>query len=191
MTAQPGSAPAPVPPPPWTCSLSAVVRLGVGRGGVTALAVVAYADTPVGPYGEALLAELRLPLRISVPWIVVDSAASAAGGREHWGLPKSVTRLDVDVDLRRGHQRASAATPPDDLRLRARAVGPRVPVVSAAVLAQPGRGPAALHFRGRARPALVRVTGGPSPGTGPGAVLTGVLRLAAPSRPADVPGSPS
>ena len=172
----------PVPPPPWTCRLSAVVRLGVRRRRLTALGVVAYADTPVGPYGEVLLAELRLPLRVTVPWIVVDSAASAAGGRQHWGLHKSVTHLDVDVDLDRDRLRASASTPPDDLRLRARAGGPRVPVAGAAALVQPGRAPAALGFRGRARPAVVRVTGGPSPGTGPGMVLDGVLHLAAPRR---------
>jgi hypothetical protein len=168
------------PPPPWTCRLSAVVRLGRRRRGLTALAVVAYAETPVGPYGEALLAELRLPLRISVPWIVVDSAASAAGGQQHWGLPKAVTEVDLEVGLDRDRQRARVSHPPDDLRLHARAVGPRLPVLGAAVLAQPGRGPAALRFRGRARPAVVRVTGGPSPGAGPGAVLDGVLRLAAP-----------
>ena len=173
-------APGPAPVPPWTCRLCAVVRLGVGRRSLTALAVVAYAETPVGPYGEALLADLRLPLRITVPWIVVDSAASAAGGREHWGLPKTETQLDLEVGLDRDAQRARVAMTPTDLRLHARAVGPRLPVVGAAVLAQPGRGPAALRFGGRARAALVRVTGGPSAGTGPGAVLDGVLRLAAP-----------
>jgi hypothetical protein len=168
------------PPPPWTCRLSAVVRVGLGRRRLTALAVVAYAETPVGPYGEALLAELPLPLRITVPWIVVDSAASAAGGRQHWGLPKTETRLDLQLGLDRDSQHARVATTPDDLRLHARALGPRVPVLGAAVLAQPGRGPAVLRFRGRARPALVRVAGGPSAGTGPGAVLDGVLRLTAP-----------
>lgn len=176
----PGPAPGPAPPPPWTCRLCAVVRLGVGRRCLTALAVVAYAETPVGPYGEALLAELRLPLRLTVPWIVVDSAASAAAGREHWGLPKVQTRLELDLGLDRDHLRAGASTAPDDLRLGARAFGPSVPVVGAAVLAQPGRGPAPLRFRGRARAAFVRVTGGPSAGAGPGAVLDGVLHLSAP-----------
>lgn len=170
----------PVPPPPWTCRLTAVVRLGL-RGGVpTALAVVSYADTPVGPYGEALLAEVRPPLRVTVPWIVVDSAASAAGGRQHWGLPKTETRLELRLGLDRDVQQGRVTTAPDDLRLHARAGGPRVPLVGAGVLVQPGRGPAALRFRGRARPAWVRVTGGPSAGTGPGAVLDGVLRLATP-----------
>jgi hypothetical protein len=83
-----------VPPAPWTCRLTAVVRLGVRERRPTALAVVAYAQTPVGPYGEALLAELRLPLRISVPWIVVDSPASAAAGRQ-LALPKAVAQLEL------------------------------------------------------------------------------------------------
>ncbi len=172
----------PTPAPPWTCRLSAVVRLGTSRRGPTVLAALAYAQTPVGPYGEALLAELRPPLRITVPWIVVDSAASVAGGREHWGLPKELAQLEVDVGLDRDrpHARVTLAGGSDGLRLDARAFGPRLPVLGAAVLAQPGRGPARLRFRGRARPAVVRATGGPSAGTGPGAVLDGVLRLAAP-----------
>ena len=167
--------------PPWTCRLSAVVRLGLRSRRPTGLAVVAYAATPVGPYGEALLAELSLPLRVTVPWIVVDSAASAAAGRAHWALPKAVAQLDVAValDLDRPHADVRGQDGVE-LRLRARAAGPRVPVAGTAVLVQPGRGPAPLRFRGHARPALVRVTGGPSPGSGPGLVLDGVLHLAAP-----------
>lgn len=159
---------------------AAFVRLGVRRRRPTALAVVSYAETPVGPYGEALLAELRLPLRITVPWIVVDSATSATAGRLHWGLPKTVTGLDLQVGLDRDRQQARVSTAPDDLRLSARASGPTEPVLGAAVLAQPGRGPARLRFRGKARAALVHVDSGPSPGAGPGMVLDGVLRLAAP-----------
>ncbi len=172
----------PTPAPPWTCRLSAVVRLASSRRGPTVLAAVSYAQTPVGPYGEALLAQLRLPLRVTVPWIVVDSAASVAAGREHWGLPKELTTLEVDVALDRDRPHARVTNPggADDLRLSARAFGPRLPVVGAAVLAQPGRGPARLRVRGRARAAVVRATGGPFAGAGPGAVLDGVLRLAAP-----------
>ena len=167
-------------PPPWTCRLSALVRLGVGRRHLTALAVVAYADTPVGPYREALLAEVRPPLRVSVPWIVVDSAASLAAGRQHWALPKQHARLTIDLDAL-----SAAVQVPDaagELRVRARAFGPRLPVAGVAVLRQPGRGPAPLLLTGRARPALVRVGGGPARGTGPGVLLDGVLRLRAPRR---------
>jgi hypothetical protein len=166
-------------PPPWTCRLRAVVRLGLGRGHVTALAVVAYDATPVGPYGEALLAQVRPPLRLTVPWIVVDSAASAAAGRRNWALPKHEADLSVEVHDRRAAARV-AGLPDPDLLLRARAVGPALALRCAAVLEQPGRGPAPLRWRGRARPALVHVDGGPAPGTGPGALLEGVLHLAAP-----------
>lgn len=169
-----------LPPAPWTCRLTAVVRLSVRRRRPTALAVVSYAATPVGAYREALLAELRLPLRITVPWIVVDSPASAAAGRRTWGLPKDVAQLELDVGLDLDRQQARVSAPAGDLRLHARAYGPAVPVLGAAVLSQPAHGPAALRFRGRARAAGVRVEGGPAPGAGPGAVLDGVLRLAAP-----------
>jgi hypothetical protein len=175
-----GVDPSTLPPAPWTCRLTAVVRLGVRAGRPTALAVIAYAETPVGAYGEALLAELRLPLRVTVPWIVVDSPDSAAAGRQSWGLPKAVTSLDLALDLHGDHQAARVSTPSGDLRLRARAVGPALPVLGAAVLVQPGHGPAPLCFRGRARAAGVGVVGGPSAGAGPGVVLHGVLRLAAP-----------
>lgn len=165
-------------PPPWTCRLRAIVRLGIGHGGVTVLAVVAYAETPVGPYGEALLAQVRLPLAVTVPWIVVDSAASVVAGRRHWGLPKQRACLSIDLD---GLDAAVQVpgSPGDDLHLRAYAWGLTAPVRGAAALHQPERGPAPLRFRGRARPALVRVTGGPAPGAGPGAVLDGVLWLGA------------
>ena len=172
-------APSPPPPPPWTCRLRAVVRLGLGRGHLIALAVVAYDETPVGPYGEALLARVRLPLRVTVPWIVVDSAASRAAGRQHWALPKELASFAIDPD--RSGATVRASDPPAALlRVTSRAAGPRVPVRLTALLEQPGRGPAVLRFRGRARPALVRAVGGPSAGTGPGALLDGVLRLGAP-----------
>ena len=170
--------PPPPPPPPWTCRLRAVVRLGLGSGHLTVLAVVAYDSTPVGPYGEALLGQVRLPRRITVPWIVVDSAASVAAGRQHWGLPKEL----VPAVLALGPTSVVVPMPDgtEELRVRARAAGPRLPVRLAAELQQPGRGPAVLRLRGSARPALVRVVGGPAAGTGPGALLDGVLHLGAP-----------
>ena len=173
-----------VAPPPWTCRLRAVVRAGVARRSATALAVVAYAATPVGPYGEALLAHVRLPLRITVPWIVVDSSASAAAGRRNWGLPKQEVDLGVDVRARSAVARVLSGPAGGGLVLTGWALGPSLPVSCAAVLEQPGRRPAPLRFRGRARPAVVRVQGGPAQGAGPGALLEGVLVLAAPGGPA-------
>lgn len=160
-----------------------MVRLGVGRGHLTALAVVAYDETPVGPYGEALLAEAHLPLRVTVPWIVVDSAASRTAGRQHWGLPKELASVVLAADASSAVVSGVVQEPgpgEEPWRVTARAAGPRVPVRVAAVLQQPGRGPAALRFRGRARPAVVRAVGGPSAGAGPGALLDGVLHLDAP-----------
>lgn len=165
-------------PAPWTCRLRAVVRLRLDRWHLTALAVVAYEQTPVGPYGEALVARARTPLRLTVPWIVVDSAASAAAGRRNWALPKEQAELRVDLQGRPATARV--ALPDGELLLQAHVRGPALPVLGASVLEQPGRAPAPLRFRGRARPALVRVQGGPQPGAGPGALLEGVLRLAAP-----------
>jgi hypothetical protein len=167
------------PPPPWSCRLRAVVRVGLSRGRVTALAVVGYADTPVGPYGEAMLAHVRLPLTITVPWMVVDSEGSARAGRAHWGLPKQLAQLELDLDG------TSHVGPPEPvLHVRARARGPALPVRTRGVLAQPGHGRAPLRFRGRARAALVQVTGTRMPGgpplrAGPGVALDGVLRLGA------------
>ena len=166
-------------PAPWTCRLRAVVRLGLDRAHVSALAVVAYDATPVGPYAEALLAQVRLPLRLTVPWIVVDSPASALAGRRNWALPKQEADVTVEVGDRRAAARV-AGLRDADLLLRARAVGPALPVRCTAVLEQPGRGPAPLRWRGHARLALVAVDGGPAPGAGPGALLDGVLDLAAP-----------
>ncbi|CAA9345260.1 MAG: hypothetical protein AVDCRST_MAG07-2631 [uncultured Frankineae bacterium] len=155
------------------------MRRGPDGRRLTALAVVAYAETPVGPYAEALLAELRAPLRLHVPWIVVDSAASARAGREHWALPKQLASLALDLP-RSG--RLVAPPPVGEVGLTARPLGPWLPLAARALLDQPGRPPARLRFRGRVRPAVVRVSGGPAPGRGPGLELDGVLRLAAPVR---------
>lgn len=175
------------PPAPWTCRLQALVRFGLGRWHLSALAVIAYADTPVGPYGEALSAEVRLPMRITVPWIVVDSAASVAGGRQNWALPKELATLAVDlhalVATVRSEGTRSEGTPPEHLHVTGRAYGPRLPVAAVAQLRQPGRAPAPLLFRGRARAALVGVEGGRVPADRrPGLLLDGVLQLGAPGR---------
>jgi hypothetical protein len=174
--AEPGAAPA-----PWTCRLRALLRLGFRQGHATALAVVAYADTPVGAYGEALSAELRLPLRVTVPWIVVDSAASAAAGRHNWGLPKDLASLAIDLDGL--HATVRSTGKPEDLRISARVAGPRVPVLAVARLCQPGHDPAPVLFHGRARAALVAAEGPRAGGgRGPGLLLDGTLRLGAPGQ---------
>jgi hypothetical protein len=146
----------------------------------TALAVVAYTATPVGPYREALVGQLIGPFSGSVPWIVVDDEASAAAGRAHWGLPKQLAALRV-AD---GPTEASVDAAGAQLHVQARWTGPSLPVAVRGTLRQPGRAPAPLRFRGRFRPALVRLTGAPPcglrVGTRPGALLEGTLVLGPP-----------
>ncbi len=66
--------------------------LPVGLGGL-----VAYRDTPVGPYDEvfAALATLDRGRPVGhVPFMAVDSPASVAGGRGNWALPKELARFE-------------------------------------------------------------------------------------------------
>jgi hypothetical protein len=154
---------------------------GAARWGRPAgLAVVDYAATPVGPYREALVGRLTGPLSGAVPWIVVDSAASAAAGRAHWALPKELGEVRVDADLTEALVVGVGAR----VLLRVRAAPVAVPVSVPARLRQPGRSPAPVRFRGRGRPALVEVSGqlplGLGGGARPGVVLDGVLRIGPP-----------
>ena len=64
------------------------------RGGVSAVMLVNYTSSPVGPYRELLYVggffrEAGL-LRPSVTRILVDSVASMNAGRTYWGLPKEL-----------------------------------------------------------------------------------------------------
>jgi hypothetical protein len=107
-----GGGSTPPPPPPWSCRLDAIVwwhRAGPGAAAalpealtealraprrlpVTLAAVVRYAETPVGPYGELAGSPLLLldggRVAGHVPFIAVDSVASADAGRALWALPK-------------------------------------------------------------------------------------------------------
>lgn len=176
----------PTPPaPPWTCRIRAVVCLA---GASTGFAVVDYAATPVGPYREAFVGRLTGPLSGTVPWMVVDSAASMAGGREHWALPKEPARLQVDLPDGAASAGAAAEAIVEGggtrVELRARVARVAVPVAVPGRLRQPGRGPAPVRFRGRGRPALVELSGdlpcGLAPGARPGVLLDGVLRIGRP-----------
>jgi len=183
------------PAPPWTCRLRAVVvpallrPRGRGASGLAAgaFAVVDYADTPVGPYREALTA-VALSLRSGwVPWMVVDSAASRAGGREHWGLPKELATIDAARSAAGDLVAARVLVDGTDVRVRARAAGHEhggLPVRLGAQLRQPRRGPAPVRFTGRVRPAVVVLEGEPPGGVRPGrrvgVVLAGEMRVGAP-----------
>jgi hypothetical protein len=160
------------PPPPWTCQLQAVVvpsllRAPALRAG--GFAVVDYADTPVGPYREALTAVALSARSGWVPWMVVDSEASRAGGREGWGLPKELAVVDADLDHRGGAGTARVLSEGVDLAVTARvARGRGLPVRVSAQLRQPRRAPAPVRFTGRLRPAVVVLEGTPPPGVSPG-----------------------
>jgi acetoacetate decarboxylase len=104
-----------IPPAPWHSSVDALLWLHpaaraarevlppplAGRAGlpVTIGGLISYRDGPVGPYGEIFGAPLMLRggLMLShVPFMAVDSAASVAGGRGNWALPKELAEFDGD-----------------------------------------------------------------------------------------------
>jgi hypothetical protein len=64
---------------------------------VTVAAFVRYLDSPVGTYSEVFASPVlvlsRVP-RLHLPFIAVDSIPSVRGGRERWGLPKTVATFD-------------------------------------------------------------------------------------------------
>lgn len=75
-------------------------ELGEGfEGGLGALMLVDYRESPVGAYRELLFAagrNLRFRHQLfSISRIYVSTEASAAAGRENWGLPKQ--RADFEV----------------------------------------------------------------------------------------------
>jgi hypothetical protein len=97
-----------------------------GRGAVGAAWVV-YENDSVLRYNELLRAVLvrdgRRP-RVCITDIWVDSAASMAGGRELWGIPKEMADFDID---RTAGLRAGAATEKDVLATAAFEPGRRIP----------------------------------------------------------------
>jgi hypothetical protein len=82
------------PPEPWDLRGEALLtfwltgRTPVGRG-VVCTAFVDYHPGGLLPYHELLVST---PARwgVTIPLIWVDSAASRAGGRELWGIPKEM-----------------------------------------------------------------------------------------------------
>lgn len=200
-TALPPSTPA----PPWHCTVEAVVwwhRAGPSahaavpagaRPGlpVTVGAFLRYLDSPVGPYDEVLASPLLLrggALRVSVPFIAVNSVASIAGGRVHWQLPKVLAAFDRSPDGRPAPDgpdasakvgaRVQAAGDGWRLSARASARGPRLPLAARFSSTQDGPTVARSTVRGCGRAARVEVEGGGEglpawlvPGRHPGLVL--------------------
>ena len=178
-------------PPPWDCDVRAVLWVqraaaplpaGSPYAGqvlpLTVGAVVDYLASPVGPYREVfagpLLRRAGWPT-VHVPFIAVDSLPSVAGGRAHWGLPKTTATFSGDV----GAGSASADGDGWSVQVDATARGPRFPFASVLANAQGGCR-ARVRLRGSGRLAVVQVSAaGPSLsgwlGTGrhPGVVAAG------------------
>jgi Acetoacetate decarboxylase (ADC) len=149
------------PPAPCAVRAEAVVwwhRAAPGAGGhvapalrgaralpVTVGAFVSYASSPVGPYHEILACPV-LPLdgpvpTAHVPFIAVDSPASAMGGRVNWALPKTLASF--------AWSRPADAPAAGGLAVEARSAGPVAWSVSARVRRRPRRLPVAVSFCAR------------------------------------------
>ncbi len=166
-----GALPQSTAPPPWACRVRAVVwwhratpsaRSGLPpqvRAGwpVTVGALLDYLDSPVGPYREVLACPVLLRgaglVHTTVPFIAVDSLPSIAGGRVHWGLPKTLAAFaGTTTDSRVSGDGWS-------LEATTRPFGPALPVRARFSTTQDGRSSARSTVRGRARAARVSVTG--------------------------------
>jgi hypothetical protein len=182
-------------PPPWPARVRATLwwhratlaARALGPEGAVPLTVgivVDYLHSPVGPYREVLASPVlrRGPLpTLVVPFIAVDSAASAHGGRVHWDLPKTLAAFAGDVT--RTAEAVGTGEPAWHVRTTVRGSRVPLPIAGALRFAQPlpggGLGVATARLAGRGRAARVTVdTAGPSlpawltPGQHPGLVIT-------------------
>jgi hypothetical protein len=166
-----------IPPAPWRSSVDALLWLHpatpaargllppqlAARAGtpVTIGGLISYRDGPVGPYGEVFGAPVMLrgaPLLSHIAFMAVDSAASVAGGRGNWALPKELADLDGDPG------RPGAVTARGDgwqLRITTTARARRLPMTmtmrAAQVWADGRVRTFSVRMRGRARLARVKV----------------------------------
>jgi hypothetical protein len=166
-----------IPPAPWRSSVDALLWVHpaaqaargllppqlAARAGmpVTIGGLISYRDGPVGPYGEVFGAPVMLrgaPMLSHVPFMAVDSAASVAGGRGNWALPKELADFEGDPG------RPGAVTARGDgweLRVTTTARARRLPMsmtMRAAQVWADGQVRAfSVRIRGRARLARVEV----------------------------------
>jgi hypothetical protein len=166
-----------IPPAPWRSSVDALLWLHPAtrtargllppqlatRAGmpVTIGGLISYRDGPVGPYREVFGAPVMLrgaPVLSHIPFMAVDSAASVAGGRGNWALPKELADFDGDPG------RPGAVTARGDgweLRITATARARRLPMMMTMRAAQVWPDGQVRTFsvrmRGRARLARVQV----------------------------------
>lgn len=128
---------------------------------VTIGGLISYRDGPVGPYGEVFGAPVmlrRAPMLSHIPFMAVDSAASVAGGRGNWALPKELADFDGDPG------RPGSVTARGDgweLRITTTARARRLPMTmtmrAAQVWADGQVRTFSVRMRGRARLARVEV----------------------------------
>lgn len=103
-------------PPPWQLHGDGLVALyppapervspqdqAAYRGGPSALMLVRYAHSDVGPYDELLYVagffQAGPRVRPRVTRILVSSAASAVWGRRNWGLPKELAQFEWEESM--------------------------------------------------------------------------------------------
>jgi hypothetical protein len=140
------------------------------RLALTIGALIRYRSTPVGPYSEVLASPVVLLPRglpaCSIPFIAVDSLASAHGGRTNWALPKSPAGFEWHGATR---AQAQGGSPAGAWSVSARADDVRaalpVPVVAANRQPAPDGATLSTPITGLAlaRPARVHVSiAGPS-----------------------------
>jgi hypothetical protein len=185
----PAPAPDPAPPvPPWRSRVDAVlwwhptapasrglVPAELGRPLPVALGgLIAYREGPVGPYGElfAAVGVLRGARAAGhVPFMAVDSAASIAGGRANWALPKEACTFAGADPGRPG--RLGARGEGWELSATARRRPRRLPLAAAGACAQLWPDGIVRTFgvtlRGSAWAGSVEVV--PAPGSAPAAWL--------------------
>ncbi|MDX6680561.1 MAG: hypothetical protein QOG94_600 [Solirubrobacteraceae bacterium] len=141
------------PPAPWHSSVHALLwchPATPSAGGelpqplaarraipITIGGLISYVDGPVGPYREIFGAPLVLrpvPPVSRVAFMAVDSAASVAGGRGNWALPKVLASFEGEPG-RPG--RVTARGDGWEVRVTATARARRIPAVATFRCAQP------------------------------------------------------
>jgi hypothetical protein len=148
------------PPAPWRLHGQLWLSVFRGRGSpACAVALVRYEAPGVLTYDELLVARpvLRPVPGVTIDQIWVDSAASMAGGRELWAIPKDLGAFDADVDRSGTVERTGWRVTSDGAPvLRARfedvhRLAPRLPLRGRVWQPGTGAGPRTARLSGSAR----------------------------------------
>jgi hypothetical protein len=141
-------------------SAAGAAAQGARRAAAVSGGLVAYEDTPVGPYSEVFgTVAFRSGRSVhgTIPFMAVDSRDSLVGGRQNWSLPKCLASFT-------GSPAAGAMSAEGDgwtVRVSVRTFGPRFPMKMTGRLVQPWPDgvlrASMLRGKARARSALVTV----------------------------------